>query len=132
MRFSSLALLILALQYSPASAQAMPLSDSLVVGFWDFNTEEFAPDDTLEAQIRMAGFFSEQHTFESMHWSRYEGYRDASTGKIGTLYTGVRMTGTWFIRDTLLGMVYSSCAGFTDPGRRECETMADGLGDTGY
>jgi hypothetical protein len=127
MRISSLAPFLLALQYSPAAAQPLPLSDSLVVGFWDFNTEDFDPNDTAMAKIRMAGFFTGQNTFEQAMWSKTSWYPDTTP-----IYTGIRMTGGWFIRDTLLGMFYTTCVGFTEQGRRECAIEADGLGDTDY
>lgn len=127
MRLSGLALFVLALQYAPASAQALPLTDSLVIGFWDSESEEISPDDTSKADIRLAGFFTGQHEFEQTVWMKERWYPDTAT-----VYTGLRMTGTWFIRDTLLGMITRTCVGFTETGRRECAVDSDGLGDTGY
>ena len=142
MRLSSLALLkvshravshallacsLLVLQYSPASAQALPLADSLVVGAWDFNTEEFPMDTSVEGEIRFAGFFTPQHTFELTMWAKYGEAADSQE-----VYKGLHMTGTWFVRDTLLGLITATCAGFTEPGRQECDTEFDELGDTDY
>jgi hypothetical protein len=127
MRLSSLALLILALQYSPASAQALSLTDSLVVGFWDYNTEELPLDTSAEGEIRFAAHLTEQHTFDLAMWAKYG---DASDS--GTIYKGLHMTGTWFIRDTVLGLVTGACTGITEAGRLECDTEKDELGDTDF
>lgn len=127
MRLSCLALLLLVLPDSPASAQGLPLADSLVVGAWDFNTEEWPLDTSVEGEIRFAGFFTPQHTFEIAMWAKHGG---ASNN--GEVFKGLHMTGTWFIRDTSLGMIPATCTGFTEPGREECEIEADELGDTDY
>jgi hypothetical protein len=131
MRLSSLAplaLFALVLEPSPAMAQALPLSDSLVVGFWDFNDDDFPQPDSSDTKIRLAAFFTPNHAFEVGLWMQ----SDPLTTKPEDVHKAMRMTGTWFVRDTLLGMTYTTCTGLTESGRRECESDQDEQLDTGY
>jgi hypothetical protein len=67
-----------------------------LVGNWEFNTEELPGVAGNEAEIRWAIYFSAEHQFESMLWSR-----DTNEPDTRTAYHGMRTTGTWSARAAL-------------------------------
>jgi hypothetical protein len=101
------------------------LKDSSVLGRWEINTEEFENRANPDFHGRMVIHFYADHSMEAHTWSM-----DIDSNH-STQYRGYRLAGTWFVRDTLLGMIKKECEGFTASDARECGSW-ESSGDFGH
>jgi hypothetical protein len=97
---------------------AQVLTDSSVLGRWEINSHDLGDKEDPLNRGRAVFHFYADHKVEMHIWSMFTD----STGP-ATVYNGSRMSGTWFVRDTLLGIVGKECEGFNAIGEKECGIM---------
>ncbi len=111
-RICLMALLVSSL-HRTAIAQAVPLSDSEILGQWVTESGGWLGDTITK--LWEVTHFTPDHKYEHMGWLRRKTYPGNTIE-----YIGARHSGTWSIRDTLLLTVPKECQGFTESGSREC------------
>lgn len=125
-QIASLAALIVALNHGIILGKVIPLPDTLVMGRWEINVSRTAAPDSVY-QARWSDYFSADHVWEQVIWQAQSGPAGA-----GLEYFGIRITGTWYTKDTSIVVIPRGCAGFAGWGQRECEIEMDEILDTLY
>lgn len=90
------------------------LTDTSVLGRWEIDTDDFGDRADTNFRGRMVTHFYADHTMETHYWSL-----SLDSDRVPD-YSGSHLAGTWFVRDTLLGVIMTDCQGFTPRDEREC------------
>lgn len=97
---------------------AQILTDSSILGRWEINSRDLGDKEDPLNRGRAVFHFYADHKVETHAWSMF-----TDSGDMAPEYNGSRMSGTWFVRDSLLGIIADDCEGFNAIGERECVSM---------